>query len=286
MASFRSDDDEEDDDDVCLGAIGFMFDAQHARCTKHLSFGSGIDVEIRLIGEDPGHVQSGQYLWPAAAFTAQYLIDNWDTLQASSIVELGAGVGVAGLVASQLPGCNKVIFTDYDPGALQLLEENISLNAHHNSACQCRVVFLQWGNELAGRAVLGVEQQPHVHTNSSSSSSSSCSSNSDKAYRTTETATVPSNEDNNSNGDFSNINSANVCSNSSQVPEESLFPLVLGTDLLYSVDIVEPLFKSAKFLMRRGGGDKNSLGMFLLVSSFYPGLVSQWVHLATTLLLH
>ena len=283
MASYCTEQ-EEDDDDVCLGAIGFMFDAQHARCTKKLSFESGINVEIRLIGEDPGHVQSGQYLWPAAAFTAQYLIDHWSTLQSSSIVELGAGVGVAGLVASQLPGCNKVVFTDYDPGALQLIEENVSLNKHQCNACQCGVMFLQWGNEEAGRAVLGIERPTGSNgsasgSENSSSSSSSCSSSSSSSCggnNKVEIPTAPSGDDNDNINSITNVICSNSTSNSnsSEVPEETRFPMVLGTDLLYSVDIVEPLFKSARFLMRRGSGETiNGGGFFLLVSSFYPGLV-------------
>jgi hypothetical protein len=44
-------DDESNED--CLGSIGFMFDAQHARCTKSISFG-GMNLKLRMIGEDPG----------------------------------------------------------------------------------------------------------------------------------------------------------------------------------------------------------------------------------------
>jgi len=266
--------DDDDDDEMDLGAIGFMFDAQHARCSKRLEFplppvaaaadaatatpSTTISVTVRLIGEDPGHVQSGQYLWPAAAFTARYLIDHWwgtdttNTFQATAVVELGAGVGVAGLVAAQLPGCRQVVLTDYDPGSLQLLRENIALNsgaadaadsgASPSSAvatgtvgvCECSVAFLEWGNLAAGNALL---------TQDLGSGSSG----------TTSDETPPS----------ATISTTNA----------TLFPLVLGTDLLYSADIVAPLFTTAKQLMRRGTGEDGAAGRFLLVSSFYPGQV-------------
>merc|ERR1719491_1362829 len=60
---------------------------------------------IRAVDDDPGALQSGHYLWPAAPALAQHLVDcygrgsnsgesgigrNWN------IIELGAGCGLAG----------------------------------------------------------------------------------------------------------------------------------------------------------------------------------------------
>ena len=92
-----------DEDDY--GALGFMFDASHARIEKVIKFDDDRVPPIRLamIGEDPGHVQSGQYLWPAAQAAADHLIDNWHRITSQLIqpcsdsgicvVELGAGCG-------------------------------------------------------------------------------------------------------------------------------------------------------------------------------------------------
>ena len=271
-AAAAANNDDDDDDEMDLGAIGFMFDAQHARCTKRLDFTlpssstpttdtttiATVGVTVRLIGEDPGHVQSGQYLWPAAAYTARYLIEHWGSLRATAVVELGAGVGVAGLVVAQLPGCRRVVLTDYDPGALQLLRENIALNSGADGAtaaaaatgvvgeCECSVTFLEWGNLAAGNVLL---------TADGIGSSGSSGGNLQPPPPQSSTA------------------------------DASLFPLVLGTDLLYSVDIVEPLFTTAMQLMRRAAGDgagagagddDGEAGRFLLVSSFYPGQVQGW----------
>eukprot|EP00596_Hydrurales_sp_CCMP1899_P011206 CAMPEP_0119040774 /NCGR_PEP_ID=MMETSP1177-20130426/10794_1 /TAXON_ID=2985 /ORGANISM="Ochromonas sp, Strain CCMP1899" /LENGTH=138 /DNA_ID=CAMNT_0007006137 /DNA_START=195 /DNA_END=608 /DNA_ORIENTATION=- len=133
----------EEEQEGFLGSIGFMFDAQHARHIKTVCFGD-ITLLLKLIGEDPGHVQSGQYLWPAAAAMGQYLVDNWVTLQSPSILELGAGVGLAGLVASKLKGTKKVVLTDYDHGSLQLLNENTELNKSGTDTCDITVEFLEW----------------------------------------------------------------------------------------------------------------------------------------------
>jgi predicted nicotinamide N-methyase len=59
---------------------------------------------------------------------SHYLIDNWDQIKSRSVLELGAGVGLAGLIASKLPGTKQVVLTDYDHGSLQLLKDNIDLN--------------------------------------------------------------------------------------------------------------------------------------------------------------
>ena len=119
-----------DEDDY--SALGFMFDAQHKRIEKVISFSEhGNDllvdftIALQIIGEDPGHVQSGQYLWPAAKAASLHLMQNWDTIRSTelksretnsrgdrelesevmiSALELGAGCGLSGIIASKLPG--------------------------------------------------------------------------------------------------------------------------------------------------------------------------------------
>ena len=190
-----------------------------------------------------GHVQSGQYLWPAAAFTGQYLLDNWSNLEATTIVELGAGVGLAGLVASRLTGAEKVVLTDYDHGSLQLLNDNIELNMIDNGNCKVTVEFLEWGRTL--------ECQNKGTASSSGSSSSS--------RPITDSSSGTSRSNNKSNGTSSS--SIDNCAKNNVT-----FALVLGTDLLYCKEIVRPLFKSAKLLM-----ENSETTLFVLVSSFNTG---------------
>lgn len=63
--------------------------------------------------------QSGHYVWPAAPALCSYLIHSWQLLPHGKVLELGAGCGLAGLVAAKLPGTTAVIFTDHDPGKSQ-----------------------------------------------------------------------------------------------------------------------------------------------------------------------
>ena len=185
-----------------------------------------------LLNDLPGHVQSGQYLWPAAAFTGRFLLDNWSTLNAETVVELGAGVGLAGLVASKLPGTKGVVLTDYDHGSLQLLNDNVELNRSREDTCEIGVEFLEWGKTLK-----------RVNNCISSSKNSS-----------DEISIINSHDD----YEFKKASS------SSSIGET--FSLVLGTDLLYCTEIVRPLFKSAKLLMNTEMNTR-----FILVSSFNPG---------------
>ena len=53
--------------------VGFMFDAHHFRTTKSIMFENGnSEIFLRCIDEEPGHVQSGQHLWPGAYLLSKY----------------------------------------------------------------------------------------------------------------------------------------------------------------------------------------------------------------------
>jgi predicted nicotinamide N-methyase len=127
--------------------IGFMFDAYHAKTVKSFEFPNDIHVDIQLIGEDPGHVQSGQYLWPAAQFAARHIISHWELIKAPSVLELGAGCGLAGIIAGKMGGVKALVLTDYDFGSISLLRENCKLNnLLSNEHMVTKVCFLEWGN--------------------------------------------------------------------------------------------------------------------------------------------
>jgi predicted nicotinamide N-methyase len=186
---------EMEEEDLC--SIGFMFDAEHAKETRQIVFSSGLDVALQTIGDKPGHVQSGQYLWPAAAQAGQYLIDNWKEIGASSVIELGAGCGLSGIVAAKQDGVQHVVWTDYDNGSLQLIRANVDLNSIQSG----KVHFLEWGKPI-----------------------------------------------------------------SSDVKDENMYPtdgfeLVIGSDLIYCIQVIEPLFQTVAQVMKNEG-------LFILVSSF------------------
>lgn len=149
-----------EDDEDNLGAIGFMFDAEHDKETHDYAFATDINIHLKLISETPGHLQSGQYLWPAAKAAADHLIRFWDSnLRSSCVLELGAGCGLTGLVVKTLQkrdvdgegddDDSVVVFTDYDPGSLTLISDNIKANFKDKSTqSSCPVHYLAWGKPL------------------------------------------------------------------------------------------------------------------------------------------
>ncbi len=103
--------------------------------TKVLQFnlpGSTIPVAVaaepeRLIGDlsDPDQVPCWADVWPAARALAKYI---WSgpSLKGLSVLELGAGVGLPGVVCG-LKGA-AVAFSDFQPLALELCRQNAVLN--------------------------------------------------------------------------------------------------------------------------------------------------------------
>ena len=65
---------------------------------------------------------TGQILWPASDLLSRYIFDNSQHFLHKTILELGAGGGLPGLVATQY--ADVVIATDNEPIVLDLLKEN------------------------------------------------------------------------------------------------------------------------------------------------------------------
>jgi len=232
-----------------LQSVGFLFDSCHARSTRKFDFGNGVEVNLRLIEGDPGHVQSGQYLWPAAHSAALWLLEHSSEYIASTttlsdaaqspcssssssskeqvaVVELGAGCGLAGLVASQLPFVSRCVLTDYDYGSLQLLRENAEALMNSKKSRQQDDSGLASANKetetdiVVERVAWGERPLPETI--------SSCISGSSE--------------------------------------QQQVVVLVIGTDLIYCKEVISPLFTTVAMLL---GSSPSSF--FVLVSSFAFG---------------
>ncbi|KAJ7043501.1 nicotinamide N-methyltransferase [Mycena alexandri] len=83
------------------------------------------EVKIRLVG---AHPLWGHHLWNAARAFASYLDAAPELYRDRSVLELGAGGGLPGLVAA-LNGAGRVVLTDYPDAALIAnLEHNVEEN--------------------------------------------------------------------------------------------------------------------------------------------------------------
>ena len=55
-----------------------------------------------------------------------YLSNNLDMFQGCTVIELGFGVGITGILCRNF--CNKVVSTDYNEEVLKIINKNIELH--------------------------------------------------------------------------------------------------------------------------------------------------------------
>lgn len=92
------------------------------------------DVDAVLDGEDDPYWAE---VWNSSLALSQHLADDPD-LDGMSLLELGCGVGLAGIVASKIGA--HVLLTDYNRDALAFARHNLQINE-----CQtARVQYLDW----------------------------------------------------------------------------------------------------------------------------------------------
>ena len=224
------------DEEGFLSSIGFMFDDCHPKVTKDFTFSDELTIRINLIGQEPGHVQSGQYLWPAAEFASKYIKENWQSmsfLRANTIVELGAGCGLTGFAAAKITGARKLVSSDYDIGSLKLLRDNFELNFTNNmydNKISFVVENLHWGCAIPSSVLDMIE--------------------------------------------LFGVDNCNCVDMTNDL-------LIIGTDLIYSHDVVEPLFSTVSQLLQHVAGIRGmtTKGCFMLTSSFDIGEVRKETYL-------
>ena len=84
-----------------------------------------LPLRIRVF---PQHNDVALRLWEAGAVLAEYLLHNRSLVQGNRIIELGAGVGLTGLVAVGCCGALDVCMTDYTDACLDNTRHNIAIN--------------------------------------------------------------------------------------------------------------------------------------------------------------
>ena len=87
-----------------------------------------VDYLLGLVKTDDD-VPFWAVLWPAAIGMSEYIWENIDFM-GQRVLELGAGLGLVGLVAAEKQA--QVVQTDFIPEALQLAQENSEINGIAN----------------------------------------------------------------------------------------------------------------------------------------------------------
>ncbi|XP_039002595.1 protein N-lysine methyltransferase METTL21A-like [Hibiscus syriacus] len=76
-----------------------------------------------------------------------FLSKNAELLQGCSMIELGSGVGITGMLCSRF--CRQILLTDHNEEVLKILRRNIELNASAENPGFCAALEaekLEWGN--------------------------------------------------------------------------------------------------------------------------------------------
>ncbi|XP_021772211.1 protein N-lysine methyltransferase METTL21A-like [Chenopodium quinoa] len=119
---------EDEDDIVCLDESFFINDNYQLTT---FTFGSQVLELFCLNSASTDFDLTGQLVWPGAVLLNEYLSKNAEMLQGLSVIELGSGVGVTGVLCSKF--CKKVVMTDHNDEVLKILKKNIDLHASSES---------------------------------------------------------------------------------------------------------------------------------------------------------
>ncbi|KAI8986773.1 putative methyltransferase-domain-containing protein [Trametes punicea] len=102
-------------------------------------------IEIRLVGSHP---LWGHHLWNASRAFASYLDDHPELYSGRSVLELGAGGALPGIVAAK-NGAKAVVLTDYPDAALiDNISHNVRVNIPESGRARVRVQGYIWGHPI------------------------------------------------------------------------------------------------------------------------------------------
>lgn len=133
---------EEEDDIVCLDP-SFFVDRSYEMTT--FTFGSH---ELRLLclrAASTDFDLTGQLVWPGAVLMNNYLSQHPEIVKGCSVVELGSGIGITGILCSRF--CKEVVLTDHNDEVLEIIKKNIELQScSENAHAVLTAEKLEWGN--------------------------------------------------------------------------------------------------------------------------------------------
>ncbi|XP_021900949.1 protein N-lysine methyltransferase METTL21A [Carica papaya] len=138
-------DKEEDEEDiVCLDESFFINDNYQLTT---FTFGSQVLQLYCLQAASTDFDLTGQLVWPGAMLLNDYISRNAEVLQGCSVIELGSGVGVTGILCSRF--CKDVVLTDHNEEVLKILKRNIEFHKSSEEFDTSAGLFaeeLEWGN--------------------------------------------------------------------------------------------------------------------------------------------
>nr|GMD73707.1 protein N-lysine methyltransferase METTL21A [Ipomoea batatas] len=117
----RGEEEKEEEEDIVWLDQSFFMNDNYELTT--FSFGSQVLQLYCLQSASTDFDLTGQLVWPGAVLLNDYLAKNADILQGCSVIELGSGVGITGILCSKF--CREVVMTDHNDEVLKILKKNI-----------------------------------------------------------------------------------------------------------------------------------------------------------------
>ncbi|KAL6841891.1 hypothetical protein ACP4OV_028403 [Aristida adscensionis] len=140
----REEEEEEEEDDVVCLDPSFFVDRSYEMTT--FTFGSqvldllclraaSIPLTDTLMIDAADYDLTGQLVWPGAVLMNNYLSEHPETLKGCSVIELGSGIGITGILCSRF--CKEVVLTDHNDEVLEastlIISKNIEMQQCTNA---------------------------------------------------------------------------------------------------------------------------------------------------------
>lgn len=133
---------EEEDDFVCLDPSFFM---NRNYEVKTFTYGSQELQLLCLSSACTDYDLTGQLVWPGAVLMNTYLSEHPETVKGHSLIELGSGIGITGILCSRF--CKEVVLTDHNDEVLEIIKKNIEMQScSGNGDAVLTAEKLEWGN--------------------------------------------------------------------------------------------------------------------------------------------
>ncbi|XP_048325211.2 uncharacterized protein LOC107410619 isoform X2 [Ziziphus jujuba] len=132
---------EEEEEIVCLDESFFINDNYQLTT---FTFGSQVIQLFCLHSASTDFDLTGQLVWPGAMLLNDYISKNSELLQGRSVIELGSGVGITGILCSRF--CREVVLTDHNEEVLRILKKNVELHSSSQNHNGLAAEKLEWGN--------------------------------------------------------------------------------------------------------------------------------------------
>lgn len=130
-----------------IGGVASITSGGESTCSPYLN---PITITLRGHKAEIGQTlnSTGLTLWRAAPILCQFLMDNADVyVKNKNILELGAGLGLCGILAGVLQA-RRVYITDGDSASLKGLRENVDRNDIPEPSDRVKCRQLRWGVNL------------------------------------------------------------------------------------------------------------------------------------------